>query len=162
MSNIGLEISLKEVGGKVLRPAVGDRYVVEEMRRTGAMLGGEQSGHIVFREYITTGDGIITALQVLAIMKRNGVSLSRLARQIKLMPQILLNIPVREKEPLETLSGFQDQMEKVENTLGENGRLLVRYSGTEPLLRIMLEGPDPDQIRTFAEELAGTVRRQLG
>ncbi len=162
MSNIGLEISLKEVGGKVLRTAVGDRYVVEEMRRTGAMLGGEQSGHIVFREYITTGDGIITALQVLAIMKRNGVSLSRLARQIKLMPQILLNIPVREKEPLETLSGFQDQMEKVENTLGENGRLLVRYSGTEPLLRIMLEGPDPDQIRTFAEELAGTVRRQLG
>jgi len=162
MSNIGLDISLKEVGGKVLRTSVGDRYVVEEMRRTGAMLGGEQSGHIVFREFITTGDGIITALQVLAIMKRSGIPLSRLAGQITLMPQVLLNVAVREKRPLEDVSGLREQVEQVEKALGENGRLLVRYSGTEPLLRIMLEGPNLDQIRTWAEELAGTVRLHLG
>jgi len=162
MSNIGLEISLKEVGGKIVRTAVGDRYVVEEMRRTGAMLGGEQSGHIVFREFITTGDGIITALQVLAIMRRTGASLSRLAGQIRLMPQILQNVPVREKAPLENVPGLAEQMQKVESALGESGRLLVRYSGTEPLLRIMLEGPDPEEIRNLAQELAGTVRRCLG
>jgi phosphoglucosamine mutase len=162
MSNIGLEISLKEMGGNLLRTSVGDRYVVEEMRRTGAMLGGEQSGHLVFREYTTTGDGIITALQVLAIMKRNRVRLSQLAGQITLMPQILLNVPVREKEPLEGVVGLEEQMEKVRNELGERGRLLVRYSGTEPLLRIMIEGPDADRIRFLGEELAGTVRRQLG
>jgi phosphoglucosamine mutase len=162
MSNIGLEISLREVGGKLVRTAVGDRYVVEEMRRSGAMLGGEQSGHVIFREYITTGDGIITALQVLAIMKRNGVPLSRLAAQITRMPQVLLNVTVQEKLPVERVPGLREQMERVEQELGENGRLLVRYSGTEPLLRIMLEGPDPDRIRTLAEELADRVRRHLG
>ena len=162
MSNIGLEISMKEMGGEIIRTAVGDRYVVEEMRRTGAMLGGEQSGHIVFREYTTTGDGIITALQVLAIMKQSGLRLSQLANQIKLMPQILLNVPVKRKEPLEKIDQLKEQMDNIGQELGERGRLLVRYSGTEPLLRIMLEGPDDDGIRRYAEDLAETIRKAIG
>lgn len=157
MSNIGLEISLKEVGGKILRTDVGDRYVAEEMRRTGVMLGGEQSGHIIFREFITTGDGIITALQVLAIMKHTGKPLSQLAGQLKLMPQVLRNVPVEQKTPVEEIPALQERMERIQKELGENGRILVRYSGTEPLLRIMLEGPDPDRIEAYAAELAETV-----
>ncbi len=162
MSNIGLEISLKEMGGKLVRTAVGDRYVTEEMRRSGAMLGGEQSGHIIFRDYTTTGDGIITALQVLAIMKQTGLRLSQLASQIRLMPQLLLNVKVRKKTALEEIDGLQEQIRQVEEELGEKGRVLVRYSGTEPLLRIMLEGPDGDRIRTLAEELAQRVRKERG
>jgi phosphoglucosamine mutase len=162
MSNIGLEISLKEMGGKLVRTAVGDRYVTEEMRRSGAMLGGEQSGHIIFRDYTTTGDGIITALQVLAIMKQTGLRLSQLASQIRLMPQLLLNVKVRKKTALEEINGLQEQIRQVEEELGEKGRVLVRYSGTEPLLRIMLEGPDGDRIRTLAEELAQRVRKERG
>lgn len=157
MSNIGLEISLKEAGGNVLRTDVGDRYVAEEMRRTGAMLGGEQSGHIIFREYITTGDGIITALQVLAIMKQTGEPLSRLARQLIPLPQVLRNVRVEDKKPIEEMPALQKRMKQIQDELGANGRILVRYSGTEPLLRIMLEGPELGRIETFAEELADTV-----
>jgi len=162
MSNLGLELSLKEVGGKLVRTAVGDRYVVEEMRRSGTTLGGEQSGHLIFGEYTTTGDGIITALQVLAMMKRTRMPLSELASQLKVLPQILLNVPVKEKKPIEDVSELQEGMARIQEELGENGRILIRYSGTEPLLRIMLEGPEQEQIKTYAEELAGAVRRALG
>jgi phosphoglucosamine mutase len=161
MSNIGLELALKEVGGRLIRTAVGDRYVVEEMRRSNYMLGGEQSGHLVFREYTTTGDGIITALQVLAMMKRTGLRVSELAGQMKRMPQVLLNVRVERKTPLEEVPEVYDHVQRVEQELGDSGRVLVRYSGTEPLLRIMIEGPDPDHIHRTAEEIAGTARKTL-
>ena len=161
MSNIGLELALKEVGGKLVRTAVGDRYVVEEMRRSDCLLGGEQSGHLVFREYTTTGDGIITALQVLAIMKRTGLRISELAGQMKRFPQVLLNVQVERKAPLEELPGVQEEVERVENELGDSGRVLVRYSGTEPLLRVMIEGPDHGLIDRFAGEIAEKARKAL-
>ncbi len=123
MSNIGLELALKEVGGKLVRTAVGDRYVVEEMRRADYLLGGEQSGHLVFREYTTTGDGIITALQVLAIMKRTGLKISELAGQMKRLPQVLLNVQVERKAPLEELPGVQEDVAAGrERTRGQRAR----------------------------------------
>ena len=161
MSNIGLELALKEVGGKLVRTAVGDRYVVEEMRRSNYLLGGEQSGHIIFRKYTTTGDGIITALQVLAMMKRTGLRISELAGQMKRMPQVLLNVQVERKKPLEEIPGVEERVRRVEEDLGDSGRVLLRYSGTEPLLRIMIEGPDFSQINRYAEEIAETVRKGL-
>ncbi len=162
MSNIGLELSLKEVGGRLVRCQVGDRYVVEEMRRSGALLGGEQSGHLIFGEFITTGDGIITALQVLGIMQRTGIPLSELAGQLTTMPQVLLNVRVQKKLPIEEIGALQEPMARVEEELGEKGRVLIRYSGTEPLLRIMLEGPDDEHIRSRAEELGAAVRQEIG
>jgi phosphoglucosamine mutase len=161
MSNIGLELALKEVGGKLVRTAVGDRYVVEEMRRADYLLGGEQSGHLIFREYTTTGDGIITALQVLAIMRRTGLKVSELAGQMKRLPQVLLNVQVERKVPLEELPSVQENVLRVENELGDSGRVLVRYSGTEPLLRIMIEGPDSDRINRYAGEIAEKARKEL-
>jgi phosphoglucosamine mutase len=161
MSNIGLELALKEVGGKLVRTAVGDRYVVEEMRRADYLLGGEQSGHLIFREYTTTGDGIITALQVLAIMRRTGLKVSELAGQMKRLPQVLLNVQVERKVPLEELPSVQEDVLRVENELGDSGRVLVRYSGTEPLLRIMIEGPDSDRINWYAGEIAEKARKEL-
>ncbi len=161
MSNIGLEIALKEVGGTLVRTAVGDRYVVEEMRRSGFLLGGEQSGHLVFREYSTTGDGIITALQVLAMVKRKGLKISDLARQMRRLPQVLLNVKVERKTPLEDLPTVLKDVDRVESELGDGGRVLVRYSGTEPLLRVMIEGPDPDRTQRYAEEIAETARKEL-
>ncbi len=161
MSNIGLELALKEVGGKLVRTAVGDRYVVEEMRRADYLLGGEQSGHLVFGEYTTTGDGIITALQVLAMMKRTGLKLSELAGQMKRMPQVLLNVQVERKTPLEELPRVQEDVLRVENELGDSGRVLVRYSGTESLLRIMIEGPESDRINRYAGEIAEKARKEL-
>jgi phosphoglucosamine mutase len=161
MSNIGLELALKEVGGGLVRTAVGDRYVVEEMRRADYLFGGEQSGHLVFREYTTTGDGIITALQVLAIMKRTGLKLSDLAGRMQRMPQVLLNVTVAKKAPIEEIPALQKEIERVESQLGHSGRVLVRYSGTEPLLRVMIEGPDADQINRYAGEIADQARREL-
>ena len=161
MSNIGLELALKEVGGKLVRTAVGDRYVVEEMRRADYLLGGEQSGHLVFGEYTTTGDGIITALQVLAMMKRTGLKISELAGQMKRMPQVLLNVQVEKKTPLEELPRVQEDVQRVENELGDSGRVLVRYSGTESLLRIMIEGPESDRINRYAGEIAEKARKEL-
>jgi phosphoglucosamine mutase len=131
------------------------------MRRSKALLGGEQSGHVVFRQYTTTGDGIITALQVLAIMKRTGRKLSDLAGQMKRMPQVLLNLRVERKMPLEEIPGMHEEVARVERALGDSGRVLVRYSGTEPLLRIMIEGPDGDQINRYAGEIAGKARKEL-
>lgn len=161
MSNIGLELALKEVGGRLVRTGVGDRYVVEEMRRSDYMLGGEQSGHLIFREYTTTGDGIITALQVLGMMKRTGLKLSELAAQMKRMPQVLLNVKVERKTPLEDLPGVSERVRRVEEKLGDTGRVLVRYSGTEPLLRIMIEGPDPELIHRYAGEISESVSREI-
>ena len=162
MSNMGLDIAIREAGGKVVKTAVGDRYVVEEMRKCGYNLGGEQSGHMVFLDHNTTGDGIVSALQVLAIMQRSGRSLSDLASVMTSLPQVLLNVRVDRKAELESVPAVQKAIEKAEKDLGESGRVLIRYSGTEPLLRIMLEGADEKQILELAHDIATEVEKSLG
>jgi len=162
MSNLGLEKALEELGVGLLRTQVGDRYVVEAMREGGFNLGGEQSGHVVFLDHNTSGDGLITALQVLAIMRRKGRLLSELTANFVRYPQILVNVPVTEKKPIEDLAEVSRLVEKIESALSGRGRVLIRYSGTEPLARIMVEGDDEKQIRDFAHDLAEVLRRALG
>ncbi len=162
MSNLGLDIALRQAGGRVVKTDVGDRYVVEEMRRSGYAFGGEQSGHMVFLEHNTTGDGIVTALQVLAILQKTGKTLSDLASIMTALPQVLVNVRVREKRKIEELPEIARLLADVEQRLGDSGRVLIRYSGTEPLLRIMLEGQDQADITDMANELAHLVERLLG
>jgi phosphoglucosamine mutase len=162
MSNMGLDIALNKAGGKVIKTDVGDRYVVEEMRRNGYCFGGEQSGHIVFLEHNTTGDGIISALQILAILQKSGKSLSELASVMQSLPQVLVNVRVRERLDLDQLPEVRDMIEAVERRLGETGRVLIRYSGTEPLMRIMLEGQDQDEINGMANQIAELVQSTIG
>jgi phosphoglucosamine mutase len=161
MSNIGLEIALRDRGIDMMRTQVGDKYVMEEMIRRGLALGGEQSGHIIFSDHLFTGDGLATALNVLRIMADTGNELSELASALICYPQVLVNVRVREKADLATVPAIAETMKKVEQGLAGNGRLLVRYSGTEPLLRIMLEGKDDIEIRAWADEIAGVVRANL-
>jgi phosphoglucosamine mutase len=162
MSNIGLEIALGEIGIDMVRCPVGDKYVMEEMLRRGLSLGGEQSGHVIFAESLYTGDGLVTCLNVLRVMAETGQSLGQLAGRLKTYPQTLLNVRVREKRDVNTLPAVSAVIEAVEKRLANRGRLLVRYSGTEPLLRIMLEGEHQHEIQAWAEEIAGAVRAQLG
>jgi phosphoglucosamine mutase len=162
MSNLGLEKALQELGVGMLRTQVGDRYVVDAMREGGFNLGGEQSGHIVFLDHNTSGDGLITALQVLAVMRRKNRTLSELTRDFFRYPQVLVNVPIAKTKPIEALPEFMRLVERVEGALNGRGRVLVRYSGTEPLARIMVEGDDEKQIRGFADELAEALRRALG
>lgn len=162
MSNLGLERAIREAGGEIVRTKVGDRYVVEEMVRGGYNFGGEQSGHLIFLDHNTTGDGMISALQLLAIMQRKQKPLSELARIITRVPQILVNVRVRERRDLREIPEIDKAIRMIESDLGEEGRLLVRYSGTEPLVRIMLEGADARRIREIAEGLAETVTARLG
>lgn len=162
MSNMGLDLALREAGGRILKTAVGDRYVVEEMRRQGCSLGGEQSGHMIFLDYNTTGDGVLTALQVLAIMQETGKPLSELAAVMTSLPQTLVNVRVRERRDINEIPAIRAVIDAVEQRLGEEGRVLVRYSGTEPLLRIMLEGRDQDEIVAMAAEIAASVQENLG
>jgi phosphoglucosamine mutase len=157
MSNIGLERAIRDAGGTVVRTQVGDRYVVEEMRKNGYNLGGEQSGHLVFLDHATTGDGIVAALRVLAIMAREGKPLSELATVMTRMPQVLINKAVDKKVPLAQLPDVQRMITDIERQLGADGRVLVRYSGTETKVRVMIEGTDEVQIRGWAEELAGVL-----
>lgn len=161
MSNIGLEIALRDRGITMLRTQVGDKYVMEEMIKRGIALGGEQSGHIIFSDHLFTGDGLATALNVLRIMADTGKELSELASALVCYPQVLVNVRVREKTDLKTVPQIASTMEKVEQRLAGNGRLLVRYSGTEPLLRIMLEGKDDGEIKDWANEIAGVVKEHL-
>ncbi len=162
MSNLGLEIALRQMGGQLLRTPVGDRYVVEEMRRGGYRIGGEQSGHIVFLNLNTTGDGMITALSLLAILVQKQQPLSELRQLMCRYPQTLVNVRVRERQDLRTIEPVSDVLQSVTDKLGEGGRLLVRYSGTEPLLRIMVEGEDESLVRACGEEVADAVRTHLG
>jgi phosphoglucosamine mutase len=162
MSNLGLEKGLAALGVQLIRTQVGDRYIVEAMRAGGYNLGGEQSGHMLFLDHNTTGDGLITALQALAIMKRKGRSLSELVAGFQRFPQVLLNIRVTEKKPLESLPELQEAVRKVEAELAGAGRVLIRYSGTEPKVRVMVEGEDETRVRGFAESLADRLRRLLG
>jgi phosphoglucosamine mutase len=161
MSNIGLELALAESGIALRRTQVGDKYVMEELLRNGFSLGGEQSGHIIFTDYLFTGDGLATALAVLRVMAATGRSLSSLAAELVTYPQVLVNVRVRERRDLATVPAVADAIAGVESRLAGQGRLLVRYSGTEPLLRIMLEGRDRDEITEWANEIAGIVRQQL-
>ncbi|MBE0503130.1 MAG: phosphoglucosamine mutase [Desulfuromonadales bacterium] len=162
MSNMGLDIALRRAGGQVVKTAVGDRYVVEEMLRCGYNLGGEQSGHMIFLDHNTTGDGTLSALQVLAIMQRSGKPLSELAQVMIALPQVLLNVRVERRADLAELPEICRIIQEVEAKLGEDGRVLIRYSGTEPLLRIMLEGPDKVEITGMAHAIADCVTQHLG
>ena len=162
MSNMGLDIAMKKAGGKVIRTDVGDRYVVEEMLKNGYNLGGEQSGHMIFLDHNTTGDGILSALQVLAIIKRSGKPLSELAQVMTSLPQVLVNVKVRKKADLQEIAPIKKVIDEVEAELGDNGRVLVRYSGTEPLLRVMIEGEDQERIDVLADQVAAAVREHLG
>jgi len=162
MQAIGLEIALKERGIGLVRCAVGDKYVMEEMAAKGLSLGGEQSGHIIFADYLSTGDGLCTALNVLRTMAVTGRSLKELAGDLTTYPQILLNLRVREKVDLQTLPAVAAVIKDVEARVAGRGRVLIRYSGTEPLLRVMLEGQDQEEIRRWAQEIIDTVKQEIG
>jgi phosphoglucosamine mutase len=162
MSNIGLDIAMKKTGGKVVKTAVGDRYVAEEMLRHGYNLGGEQSGHMIFLDHNTTGDGMISALQVLAIMQRTGKTLAELAEVMSALPQVLLNVRVEQRRDISEVPEVQKVITAAEKKLGDSGRVLIRYSGTEPLLRIMLEGQDKYQITELAHNIGAAIEKYLG
>ncbi|MCL4501517.1 MAG: phosphoglucosamine mutase [Deltaproteobacteria bacterium] len=157
MTNLGLEVALKKHGLKLVRAQVGDRYVLEEMKKGGYVLGGEQSGHLVFLNHSTTGDGILTALRLLAVMLREDKPLAQLTEFMEKYPQVLINLQVKEKKDLHHLPKARQALHEAEQRLGSQGRLLVRYSGTEPKLRIMAEGEDQQQIDEVVQELAQTL-----
>lgn len=162
MSNLGLELALKASGIRMLRTPVGDRYVLEEMLRTGAILGGEQSGHVIFLDHATTGDGLLTALLLLDVVQRSGQSLDDLAAGLKVFPQLLVNIRVRNKRPLDELPAVCAEIRAAEESFGGSGRVLVRFSGTEPLARVMVEGPDMEPVERFAGRIAAAIQSELG
>lgn len=162
MSNFGLEKFLKGLGIQFARTQVGDRYIVEKMLQSGSVFGGEPSGHLIFKRFATTGDGILAALKVLECIKYYGKSLSTLAAECPLVPQKLINVAVTEKKPFEELDDVQKVLSEVENKLNGNGRVLLRYSGTENLARIMVEGTNLGQVQECCEALAKTVQKELG
>jgi len=162
MSNMGLEAALRKDGISMLRAAVGDKYVLEEMQRTSAVLGGEQSGHILFLDRNTTGDGLLTALLVLDILHRSGESLSQLKNDLKVFPQVIVNVRVREKKPMETLPAVLAAIQDAERDLKGNGRVVVRYSGTEALARVMIEAESEPLMRRHADRIAEAIRAELG
>ena len=162
MSNFGLELAMKKAGIELVRTPVGDRYLMERMLAEGHNFGGEQSGHFIFLDLNTTGDGLISALQILSLMKRTGTPLSELAKAMTAVPQILLNVQVKHKPDLNQIPDIQQAIRTAEATLNGTGRVLVRYSGTEALLRIMVEGERDSTIREVADHLADVVRARIG
>ena len=162
MSNMALERFIRDQGAEFIRTQVGDRYVVEEMRARNSNLGGEKSGHIIFLDHTTTGDGTLAALQVLGIMKAKEKSLSELATIIDLYPQVLLNVRVEEKKDLNKIPELSKQIKKNEDRLNGKGRINIRFSGTEPISRVMVEGEDESLINEIAQELAQTIEKELG
>ncbi len=161
MSNLGLSIALKEMGIKNVTTKVGDRYVLEEMIKNDCILGGEDSGHIIFREYHTTGDGILTALQLLSVMKKEKKSLFELSKIMKTFPQVLINVKVKRKAPLAEIPELKSIISEVEMELAGKGRVLVRYSGTQTVCRVMLEGPDKSETERLAGKIARVVEDKL-
>ena len=164
MSNMGLEAALKRSGISMLRAPVGDKYVLEQMLKTGATLGGEQSGHILFRDVdtTTTGDGILTALRVLEVMARTDKPLAELVADMKVFPQEIKNVHVREKIPFERLSGVMETIGRAESELGGNGRVVVRYSGTEKLARVMIEAESEAEMRRHTDAIAHAIQQAIG
>ena len=162
MSNIGLEIALRERGIEMVRAQVGDRYVLEELLARNAKLGGEQSGHIIFPDISLAGDGMITAIELLRAVIESGRSLGDLAAQMTRFPQVLVNVRVRSKPPLDTLPDVTAEIEQVERELQGRGRLLVRYSGTENLARVMIEGEDQIKVKEQANRICDAIRKAIG
>lgn len=161
MSNQGLDDYLSELGGKVIRAQVGDRYVVETMREKGCNFGGESSGHLVFLDQSTTGDGMIAALQVFSIVLRKGLKLSQVVSRYQPYPQVLKSVKVRERKDLDRIPDIQKMIRDFENSLGKKGRLLIRYSGTEPVIRVMVEGKEEPTIRQMAQDLCHCIEKNL-
>jgi len=162
MSNLGFEIALRERGLQLLRTPVGDRYVVEEMRRGGFNLGGEQSGHLLFLDSSTTGDGIVAGLEVARLLVERQTSLGQLKRVMQRFPQVLRNVRVRERRDLQEIPAIQSALDRVNRALNERGRVLVRYSGTEPVLRVMVEGEDEARVREYADDIVAAISEVLG
>jgi phosphoglucosamine mutase len=162
MANLGLDESLAAAGIDVVKTQVGDRYVHEEMQRRDANLGGEQSGHLLFLDHAPAGDGILSALALLGVMRESGESLAGLASCLRKFPQVLVNVPVRSKPPFDAVTGLTDRVRAFEREMNGSGRVLIRYSGTEALARVMIEGADGVRIQVMADELAGVIRRQIG
>jgi phosphoglucosamine mutase len=162
MSNMGLEAALKQSGIRMARAPVGDRYVLEEMQKANAALGGEQSGHILFPHLATTGDGLLTALVVLDLIARTGKSIADLTADLKVFPQTIVNVKVREKKPLDAIPSIAAAIRAAEQALQDTGRVVIRYSGTEPLARVMIEAEDEAAMRRHAEAIAGAIRLELG
>ena len=162
MANLGLETALTNDGVRMLRTPVGDKYVLEEMIRVGAALGGEQSGHVIFKEWATTGDGMLTALRILETARKSGAGLDELTRDLHTYPQRLYNVRVREKKPLTELPVVGHEISACERALGSAGRVLVRFSGTEPLVRVMVEGPELAQVEDFGRRIARAIEREIG
>jgi len=162
MSNLGLERALARHGIGLVRMPVGDKYVLEEMLRRNAPLGGEQSGHVIFRDYATTGDGLLTALRVLEAMRTSGQDLDALTAEMESYPQLLVNVRVKNKRPLEDLPEVKGEIRRAESEFGQAGRVLVRFSGTEPLARVMVEGPTLDRVEHHAQAIAAAIRAELG
>lgn len=162
MSNLGLEKALERHGIRMTRTPVGDKYVLEEMVRCGATLGGEQSGHVIFREYATTGDGLLTALRLFEIAVRAGQGLDELTAELEVYPQRLVNVRVRERRPLQEIPAVADAMRRCLEMFGDAGRVVVRYSGTEPLARVMVEGPDLASVEDCTARIAGAIEREIG
>jgi phosphoglucosamine mutase len=162
MANLGLDRALRAAGIRVVKTQVGDRYVYEEMQKLGANVGGEQSGHLLFLDHAPAGDGVLSALVLLSIAGETGEPLAGLAACMQKFPQVLLNVTVTSKPPIESLAGLAERVTAFERELGGDGRILIRYSGTEPLARVMLEGADGARIRAMADELAGIIRARIG
>jgi phosphoglucosamine mutase len=163
MSNAGLEAAIKNAGGKMLRTPVGDKNVIDEMLRHGFNFGGEQSGHLIFRDHGTTGDGLVAALQILRILKSRGTPLSQLAKCWTRFPQLVTNVKVREKKPFEQLDGVNKLVVAAEKELtAQGGRLLLRYSGTEPKVRLLVEGRDAKALETWSKKICGAIQQQIG
>ncbi len=162
MSNLGLEHAMQRMGGKLIRTQVGDRYVVEEMRRNAYNFGGEQSGHLIFLKHNTTGDGILGALQLLIAMKKNERSLSEMTQIMEPFPQVLKNVRTEQRIAVEKIAGFSEKIASMEKSLGSTGRILVRPSGTEPVIRVMVEGEDENLIDTMACELCDFISKLAG
>jgi phosphoglucosamine mutase len=162
MSNMGLEAALKRSGIRMLRAPVGDRYVLEMMLKQNAALGGEQSGHILFPHLATTGDGLLTSLVVLELISRSGKSIDELTADLKVFPQVIINIKVREKRPLEGIPAVAATIRAAEEELRDSGRVVIRYSGTEALARVMIEAESEEAMRRHAEAIASAIRAELG
>ena len=162
MANLGLEKALEREGIRMIRTPVGDKYVLEEMVRLGAVLGGEQSGHVIFREYATTGDGMLTALRMMETARRAGTGLDELLDGLQIYPQKVVNVRVREKKELTGLPSVAQEIRRAEEAFAGAGRVLVRFSGTEPLARVMVEGPDLERVDTFSRSIAEAIRMEMG
>jgi phosphoglucosamine mutase len=162
MSNLGLEVALRNHGIGLVRTSVGDKYVLEEMLKRKAPLGGEQSGHVIFTDYSTTGDGLLTALRVMEVVRESGRDLDQLTAEIESYPQRLVNVRVKARKPLEEMETVKREILRTENEFGDRGRVLVRFSGTEPLARVMVEGPRMERVEANAQAIAAAIRNEIG